>query len=206
VPEGYPARPSLRSGISDQPHNHGEAGTWQPRRLPAEADRLCREIRAPERLVRHLRLVHDAAASLLEELTRAFPTLSVDARAVLIGAAVHDLGKALHPEELSGPGNLHERDGPALLERHGLEPSLARFARTHGGCDSEPVEPEDLLVCLADRLWRGVRDNRLEGRIVLVLADRCGIEAWEAFERFDRIAERVASGAESRLAWQAAVD
>jgi len=28
-----------------------------------------------------------------------------------MGAALHDIGKVLHPEELSGPGNAHEIAG-----------------------------------------------------------------------------------------------
>ena len=46
-----------------------------------------------------------------------WPVLSVDHEAVLYGAATHDIGKVLHPNELDGPGNEHEKDGPALLEQ-----------------------------------------------------------------------------------------
>src|SRR5262245_33566156 len=129
--------------------------------LPDEAKRLCQALNAPERLIRHLTLVHHVAGALLESVAVEFPDLQVDAAAVAFGAATHDLGKVLHPNELTAPGRLHEQDGPPLLERHGVPPNLARFARTHGTWQSEPVEREDLLVALADKIWKGQRDEAL---------------------------------------------
>ena len=135
------------------------------RPLPPTAADLCDRHAAPPRLVRHLALVHDAAAEVLAALSRSLPGLKVDADAVRLGSATHDLDKALHPDELTGPGDLHGRDGPALLEAHGLPPAVARFARTHGSWRrGEAVELEDLLVAAADLAWRGGRDDDLDRR------------------------------------------
>jgi hypothetical protein len=50
---------------------------------------------------------------------------------VLLGAATHDIGKAVHIAELSGPGSAHEEAGRQLLLAHGVSPELARFAASH---------------------------------------------------------------------------
>jgi hypothetical protein len=116
-----------------------------------------------------------------------FPNLTIDREAVLFGAATHDLGKVVHPEELSGPGNRHEGIGPALLEEHGVSVELARFARTHGRWDRESVELEDLLVALSDNVAVGKRNDRLESLVVVRLVESTGMEAWEAFSVLDGI-------------------
>lgn len=174
------------------------------RPLPPETLRLYKELQPPERLILHLKLVHDVAAVLIEQVVRMFPNLAFDVEAVRFGAAVHDLGKVLHhPQELIGPGRSHERDGPPLLESLGVEPRLARFARTHGMWQSEPVELEDLLVALADTLWKGKRDESLEGLIVKKIAEQVGQESWAVFEKLDKIADDLAADGERRLVWQA---
>ncbi|MEZ0114050.1 hypothetical protein ABH920_008084 [Catenulispora sp. EB89] len=77
--------------------------------------------------VAHLRAVHDVAARLVA--WAAERGLPVDAEAVLFGAATHDIGKALHPAELSGPGSEHEAAGRDLLllttVGHGADERLA---------------------------------------------------------------------------------
>lgn len=75
-------------------------------RLPELATRLCVELKAPPRLVAHLSLVHDAACELVQGLGDRFPGFHFDHDALLFGASTHDLGKILHPTELSGPGYL----------------------------------------------------------------------------------------------------
>lgn len=174
------------------------------RPLPREAQRLCDELKAPSRLVRHLRLVHDVAVDLVAALHESFPSLHCNADAVVLGGALHDLGKLLHRNEITGPGDSHERDGPLLLQQHGVDPRLARFARTHGRWNSERVRLEDLLVAAADGLWRGRRNDRLEELIVNEIAEQVAQEHWTVFEKLDRIASRLASNGERRLAWQAA--
>ena len=171
-----------------------------PRPLPAEIQQLCETLGAPPRLIAHLRCVHDTATDLVERLHRIFPTLVFDARAVLFGAAVHDLGKVQHPNELTEPGSEHEHDGPAVLEEAGVSPSISRFAGTHGAWnDSLPLE--DLLVALADAVWKG-RSPELEGLVARKIGKMLAIEEWKAFAEIDILAEQLAAAGQERLAWQ----
>lgn len=163
---------------------------------------MCVVLNAPPRLVAHLRLVHDVAVELVDALGQKFPSLSLDDEAVTLGAAIHDLGKTLHPDELVGPGSLHEDSGPPLLEQHGLPPYLARFARTHGRWSGERLE--DKVVALADNLWTGRRHDVLEAAIVEELAGRSSCDAWHVFTEFDSTCERIAGRGEEALAWQRA--
>jgi hypothetical protein len=152
--------------------------------LPTEIRRLYRELDAPHRLVEHLRLVHCVAFHLLEAFEVRFPNLTIDREAVLFGAATHDLGKVVHPEELSGPGNRHEGIGPALLEEHGISVELARFAGRHSRCDSGS-SLEDLLVGLADATAVTKRNDGLEQLTFDTLVKLTGLQAWEAFSVLD---------------------
>ncbi len=155
--------------------------------LPVEALRLCRKLDAPHRLVEHLRLVHCVAFHLLEAFEASFPKLAIDKEAVLFGAAIHDIGKVIHPEELIGPGDRHEDVGPSLLEKHGVSVKLARFARTHGRWNREPGELEDLLVALADNVAVGKRNDGLDQLTVNMLVELTGLEPWEIFSVLDGI-------------------
>jgi HD superfamily phosphodiesterase len=69
------------------------------------------EAGASPRLAAHLRAVYDVACQMIERLHARWPELDFDADAVRFGAATHDIGKAKHPDELSGPGSAHEPDG-----------------------------------------------------------------------------------------------
>lgn len=173
-----------------------------PLPLPPDAVRLCEALAAPALLIRHLALVHAAAVELLDGLTASFPGLVLDRDAILFGAATHDIGKVLHPEELFGPGNQHEEDGPGLLEQHGVPPRLAHFARSHGRWH-EVEDLEDLLVALADNIWRGRRVEELEAKVAAVLAIAVDVDQWMAWSKLDAICEKIASRGEQRLAIQA---
>ncbi|MEU4096308.1 HD domain-containing protein [Streptomyces sp. NPDC026673] len=173
------------------------------RPLPPRVPPLLRKVGAPPRLAAHLRLVHDVACELVEWVGRYSPGLVVDRSAVLFGAATHDIGKALHVAELSGPGGRHEKAGRALLLTHGVEPRLARFAATHGSWTGDGVTVEELLVSLADKVWKGKRVTDLEDLVVVRLADATGSERWEAFLALDEFLGTVAADAERRLAFQA---
>lgn len=171
----------------------------EPIPLPADAQQLCDKLKAPARLVAHLRLVHDVAAQIVVGLEEKFPTLEFDGDAVRFGAATHDLGKVLHPNELTEPGKNHEEDGPGLLEAHGITPELARFARTHGAWNGESLL-EDLLVALSDAVWKGQRIDDLEGFVVQRIAEQTGHEKWAVFSALDLLLTEIASEGQARLA------
>ncbi|MEO3829629.1 HDIG domain-containing metalloprotein [Actinomadura sp. B10D3] len=175
-----------------------------PRPLPERAARLLEDVGAPPRLAAHLRAVHDVAAELVAWAADRHPALAVDAEAVLFGAATHDIGKALHPAELTGPGAEHERAGHALLRERGVEERLARFARTHASWDGPDIGVDDLLVSLADNVWKATRVPGLEQRLMDVLAAASGQEKWQVFMDLDDVCDRLAAGADRRLAFQSA--
>jgi hypothetical protein len=168
------------------------------RPLPPRARALLESLGAPPRLAAHLRVVHDVAVTLTGW---ARPLAEFDGTAVLFGAATHDIGKIRHPEELSGPGSAHEVAGYRLLVEHGVEEASARFARTHGSWDAPGVTLEDLLVSLADKVWKAKRVPNLEERVAAALS--AGRPLWEAFMALDDELERIAAGADARLAFQA---
>ncbi|MFG1642271.1 HD domain-containing protein [Amycolatopsis sp. NPDC049252] len=168
--------------------------------LPPRARALLESLGAPPRLAAHLRAVHDVAVTLTGW---AGSRAEFDRPAVLFGAATHDIGKIRHPEELSGPGSAHERAGYELLLSQGVEEASARFARTHGSWGADDVTLEDLLVSLADKVWKAKRVPDLEQRVTEHLAAVGGEPVWQVFMALDDVLDGIAAGADARLAFQA---
>jgi len=133
------------------------------RPLPEDIAALLREVAAPPRLAAHLRAVHDAAWQLTAAIIDLYPALRFDREEVLFGAATHDIGKTIHPDELSQPGTRHEQTGYELLVESGVEHRLARFAANHGTWTAPDISTEDLLVSLADKIWKanGSRTSKI---------------------------------------------
>lgn len=171
--------------------------------LPSQVVRLLEELHAPPRLIAHLRLVHDVAMMLVFQIDREWPDLVYERQEVLLGAAIHDIGKIVHPEELSQPGHTHEKAGEELLKAQGMPDEIARFARTHGQWADEPEgQLENCLVALADTLWRGKRDERLEEALSTCIAGCVQQVRWQVFMTLDDIACGITAEADKRLAWQ----
>lgn len=171
--------------------------------LPDRAAQLLRDLQAPPRLAAHLRAVHDVAHQLVDWITRRCPALPIDGEAVLFGAATHDIGKTAHIDELSGPGSAHEQTGRELLLTHGISPELARFAATHAAWTAPGIVIEDLLVSVADKIWKNKRVPNLEDLVVAQLAEASGRTPWEEFLALDDILTTIGNGADQRLAFQA---
>jgi hypothetical protein len=156
------------------------ASNYRP--LPPRARSLLEQCSALPRLIAHLTLTHDVAAQLLAGLQTHWPQLTLNRGAVLFGAAIHDIGKTVHPEELRPPGRLHEAAGEQVLLAAGISPALARFCRTHGEWNAEsPLE--DLLVALADKVWKGRRDEPLEQALVDRIVLATGDLQWKSLSR-----------------------
>jgi HD domain-containing protein len=173
------------------------------RPLPAPVAELLTALDAPPRLAAHLRAVHHAAWRLTGSLAEQVPGLRFDRDAVLFGAATHDIGKTVHPGELSGAGSAHEDAGQALLLQYGIPGELARFAETHARWAEPDVELEDLLVSLADKVWMGNRVPALERLVLDGIVTATGSDPWDALLRLDDIIEAVAADADRLLAYQA---
>lgn len=171
--------------------------------LPDRVAGLLVELGSPPRLAAHLRAVHDVAHQLVDWVERDHRLVAFDREAVLFGAATHDVGKTLHVRELSGPGAAHEEAGRSLLLGHGVSPELARFAATHASWARSPVGFEDLLVSLADKIWKNKRVPELEDLVVARLAGASGRAAWEEFIALDEVLAGIGAGADERLAFQA---
>ena len=174
------------------------------RSLPKQVEVLCQTVDAPPRLIAHLTLVHDFAVSLVEEMKRVLPEISLNAESIFFGAATHDIGKSLHRSELSEAGNAHEADGERLLLKLGVNAQLARFARTHAAWrNNVALTLEDLFVSLADTCWKGKRISELETLVAERIASETGKEVWDVFILLDDVLQKLTEGADERLAWQA---
>lgn len=171
--------------------------------LPREADELCERASAPPRLMAHLVLVHDAACILIEKLDAAFPGLVYSRELVRFGAATHDIGKSIDTNELLESGHQHQAHGMALLESFGVTRERARFAFTHGNWDQPGNDSlEDLLVALADKCWRGKRNEKLEATLAERLSFSLGETPGSCYAKLNEILASFAPDTEAKLAWQ----
>ncbi|MER6299515.1 HD domain-containing protein [Kitasatospora sp. NPDC001539] len=181
------------------------SGTVEPALLPLpdRVAELLSDAKSPPRLAAHLRAVHDVAHQLVDWIERHCPGLYFDREAVLFGAATHDIGKSVHVPELSEPGSAHEEAGQTLLLGRGVSPELARFAATHASWTGSRVGLEDLLVSLADKIWKNKRIPDLEDLVVARLAEATGRKVWEEFIALDEVLSRIGDEADERLEFQA---
>ena len=154
----------------------------KPRDLPADAQLILATLNAPFRIISHLSLVHDTAPVILEAIQKHSTALIIDADVFLFGAAIHDIGKTLHPNEVTGSGSLHEFDGPVLLQQYGLTFEIARFALTIRNWQQESsIELQDFLVALGDTVWKGSRNPILESIVAIRISEKLLITEWEVF-------------------------
>lgn len=167
-------------------------------RTPAEACSLLASLGASPWLVRHHELVVEAAELLTRRLSRELK-VPFEREVVLLGAALHDAGKVLHPSEMHKPGHQHEPAGQALLLSRGVPERLARICVTHASWQREDLTLEELLVALADKLWKGRREPELEARVMKRVAQLTGRTEWQVFDPLDAICEAVAEDGDERL-------
>jgi len=164
---------------------------------PESARELLVTLGAPARLLRHVELVGEAADLILSKLAE----LQVPVRADLVRAGVilHDAGKIMHPAELDEAGSQHEPAGERLLLERGVAPELARICVSHAQWANMSVSFEELLVALADKLWKGVRKPELEERVVDAVAAVLRTDRWNLFVTLDSLFEEVAADGTTRL-------
>lgn len=164
---------------------------------PEEALDLMKKLGANKRLLQHLQLVGEAG----DELISAFEDLKIkfDANFVKIGITIHDAGKIVHPEELNSFGDLHEEAGMKLLLQNDVQEEIAKCCVSHAKFETEKVSFEELLVALADKLWKGKRHSKLEMRVVEHIAELLHKQKWEVFAHIDNEFEKIASNSDKRL-------
>ncbi len=165
----------------------------------AEALELLATLGANAWLIRHHELVVEAAAILCHRISRELG-LAVDRALVLAGAALHDVGKIEHPGEMSQPGHAHEAAGERLLVCRGVPAAIAGCCVSHAAWDALGVSTEELLVALADKLWKGKRVDELERLVADAIVATTGREPWAVFAALDAICGAIAADGDARLA------
>lgn len=163
-----------------------------------EALELLKSLNPPARLVRHVELVGEAADVILKSLQQHH--VEVDESFVRVGVVLHDVGKTVHTKELDASGSAHESAGEELLLELGVSVEVARVCRSHAQWSEMPVSLEELLVALADKLWKGVRVPALELEVIDRVASLKGVNRWDLFAGLDTVFEEVAADGEARLA------
>jgi HD domain len=155
------------------------------------------ELGASSALITHVKLVAEASEPLIAKLRSL--DIGFDTSFVRLGVAFHDIGKILHPAELQVKGINHEAAGEQLLLANGIDAKLARCCRSHGQWQTMECTLEELLVALADTLWKGKRNHDLENLVVKLLLKQNNRDYWDLFMEMDACFEKISEGGYSRL-------
>lgn len=162
-----------------------------------EACRLLERLGAPRSLRRHVQLVQEVGDCLLEKLEALNVKINKDF--VLVGIILHDVGKTKYIEELSQPGSMHELEGQNILLEQGLPPNIARVCLSHARWDTMECSPEELLIALSDKLWKGNRVPELELKVIDFVSEALEKDRWDLFTELDSFFESLASDGQERL-------
>lgn len=165
---------------------------------PTDAFKLLHQLQAPQHLITHVTLVSEAAVDLLQYLETL--KLPVDKNFVLIGVALHDIGKIQFQEEMYAAGSRHEQAGQQKLLALGVNPAIARCCVSHGQWESMPCSLEELLIALSDKLWKGKRVQALEDMVIQRIVDILQKDFWDIFPDLDACFEQIAAQGDQRLA------
>ncbi len=162
-----------------------------------DAFNLLKELKAPQHLITHVTLVGEAASEIIKCLT--LHNLSFDITFVEIGVVLHDIGKINYPQEMYNKGSLHEAEGEKILLSLGIERELARVCVSHGKWTNENNSLEELLIALSDKLWKGQRVQKLEEKVITMIANSLKIDYWDIFMDLDTCFELIANDGDKRL-------
>ena len=162
-----------------------------------DAYELLNELEAPDHLKLHVRLVGEAADLLIQKCNEL--KVSIDANFIRIGVAIHDIGKIIHLNEMTGTGSEHEPEGEKILLNKGVDPKIARCCLSHAQWAEMECSLEELLIALSDKLWKGKRVEELELKVIDRISDSLGKDRWAVFEELDSQFEHIASGGHERL-------
>ncbi|WP_295619563.1 HD domain-containing protein [Chamaesiphon sp. GL140_3_metabinner_50] len=162
-----------------------------------DAYKILQDLNASPHLIQHVKLVAEAAEILILQFQQI--NLSFDPEWVRLGVAFHDIGKTLYPIELIERGNKHESAGEQLLLNRGIDPKIARCCRSHGQWDRIECSFEELVIALADCLWKGKRNVELEHLTISKAAQILRQDYWDVFVKLDDRFEEIARGGDLRL-------
>lgn len=162
-----------------------------------DAFTLLQSFNAPLRLITHHQLVLEAVDKLLEVLSQI--NVKCDIRLIELGAALHDAGKIIHPEELDRPGHFHEQAGYQLLLANGVEFAVAQCCVSHAAWQAAGTSFEEHVISLADKLWKGKRETGLEELVISEIAVNVSSDFWEIYSVLDNAFEEIAAQGVVRL-------
>ena len=162
-----------------------------------EAFGILDKLNAPEHLKRHVSLVGEAADLIIKYLDEHEIKLRMDF--IRSGVVIHDIGKIVHPHEMTGAGSNHEPEGQKILSEMGYSSELARVCISHAQWHKMDCSDEELVIALSDKLWKGKRVPDLELRVIDRIAILRGKDRWDIFEELDSLFENIASGGDERL-------
>ncbi len=145
----------------------------------------------------HVTLVGEAADLLISAIEKLGIVLDRDF--IQAGVVIHDIGKIIHTNEMTGPGSEHEPEGEKMLLKAGVCARLARVCLSHARWASMECSLEELLIALADKLWKGKRVENLELEVVDRVAHLLEKERWDIFPVLDMVYEEIASSGHERL-------
>lgn len=162
-----------------------------------DAFKLLKELKAPEHLITHVTLVGEAACEIIKCLKS--HDLEFDAVFVETGVVLHDVGKIKHTQEMYQKGSMHEAEGEKILFALGVEEKLTKVCISHAQWSAEDVNLEELLIALSDKLWKGKRVQKLEEKVIILVASSLNVEYWDLFMDLDSCFESIASNGDERL-------
>ena len=162
-----------------------------------EAYKLLDGLAAPAHLKQHVRLVGEAADLLIEKCDAL--NLVLDYDFIRTGVVIHDVGKIVHSNEMTGSGSEHEPEGEKMLLEKGVSARLARVCLSHARWNQMDCSTEELLIALSDKLWKGNRVEVLELAVVDRIAGLLKLERWDIFVDLDLVFEEIAAGGYDRL-------
>lgn len=162
-----------------------------------EAFELIDKLGAPDHLKTHVTLVGEAADLLISAVSDL--GIQLDFEFIRAGVVIHDIGKIVHINEMTGPGSKHEPEGEKILIENGASLKLARICMSHARWSEMECSFEELLIALSDKLWKGKRVESLELEVVDRAAVQLKKERWDIFLELDLKFEEIASGGHKRL-------
>lgn len=162
-----------------------------------EAYQLLIDLGAPNRLLKHVQLVNEAAEFIFKNL--AALDVEFDQHFVELGIIIHDAGKIIYQNELDSSGSEHEEAGEKLLLENEVQLQIARCCLSHARWESLACSFEELLVTLADKLWKGKRIEQLELKIIDAVAKKLNQNRWDIFLEWDHLFEEIAADGIDRL-------
>jgi hypothetical protein len=93
----------------------------------------------------------------------------------------------------------HESAGELLLLSQHVDPKIARCCRSHGQWQQMECSFEELVVALADNLWKGKRNIELEHQLITKIAIMLNRDYWSIFIEIDAGFEAIAAAGDLRL-------